>query len=172
MIRGNRWSNLTAPETKGKAPAAPGTWSPCLPSSFVPALSPQGVVSACQTGGRLLPFFFFEARLPFYQWSTWLGAVGRGKDQMTTRVKTREIAGQKREGEERSKTIIFGGIQPSLLLTFLPQRWCVWFTVTYFKSANGGLKLCLYSCLHLIKLISSHQQAIEFWLPDHWWCQP
>lgn len=176
LLRDDSRQQVIQPDSagdKGKSSCSPRYLIP-MPLIFLCASSQSSGSGFCLPDWRKTTpfFFFFEARLPFYQWSTWLRAVGRGKDQMTTRIKTREIAGQKREGEEGSKTIIFSGIQPLLLLTFLPQRWCVWFTVTYFKSANGGLKLCLYSCLHLIKLISSYQQAIEFWLPDHWWCQP
>lgn len=141
---------------------------------FVPALIPQGAVSACWAGGKLFPFFF--SGLPFYQWATWLGGVGRGKDQVRTRVKTKEAAGQKREGEEGSKTIIFSGIQPLLLITFLPQRRCAWSSVTYFEckwwvKVEENLEICLYSRLHLINLVSLYQQALGCWQSDHWWGQ-
>lgn len=175
MLQEDNWSNLTVLHPKGQDGSHSSQYLIHVPlPSSVPALIPQRALSACWTGGRLVPFFFVVG-LPFYQWAAWLGGVSRGKDQI--RVKTREAAGQKREGEEGSNIITFGGIQPLLLITFLPQRRCVWFSVTYFKSANGGLKgkktcLCLYSHLHLIKLISSHQQALGFWLSDHWWDQP
>lgn len=123
------WSDSSAAlQTKGKDSYLCPLTSPNLFS--LPLCSHSSESCFC-----FLDFFF----IIIFQCHLSASAVGRGKDQMCTRVKIREAEGQKREGEEGSKTI-FVGSQPLLLLTFLNKGGVMYFTAIYFKSSNGELK--------------------------------
>lgn len=127
------WSDSSAAlPTKGKdSYLCPLTW----PNLFsLPLCSHSSESCFC-----FMDFFFFFLIIIIFQCYLSASAVGRGKDQMWTRLKIREAEGQKREGEEGSKTI-FVGSQPLLLLTFLNKGGSMYFTAIYFKSSKSELK--------------------------------
>lgn len=118
-------------QPKGQlALAVPSSWSVYCTSSYASRSC------YCLPDRRnISPLFFcFLCYLSAHQ------PFGSGVCVKGISIRTWEAAGQKKEGKEDNKTIIFSGTKPLLLIIFLPQKRCVWFSVTYFESANGGLK--------------------------------